>query len=401
MCSFIDLLYETPRLLEVLPPTSLKSVSATCKSLRTSFRARVSIIHLSCPEDALTLRCATWPQLVLVVCTSDSELRSTHFSAGWQYMLGLVMRGACFKSAVMVVSHSLASLPVIDLSKRHCTALADFADKHSHDTKFLRLQGPCLVGRAFQALAQGPWLVLDCLEVCKAPQLGVEGASHLCHLYTLTDITFADCCLDAAALMQLGTGCPGLERICLSNNQFDANTILGLPRNKWHQLWMLELSFNTLGPTGMQHIASCSWPEMMCLSLHHTGIDEHDLKWLAQASWPTFRILNLAGNIINAVGSSHLLHGNWPYLRRICLSAEGIDEEARSLLGIAAEPTSRIDCQQHAANPIQCSEICIYGSESELLPQFPSLEIVVAHNVSRRCTQMIRSVHQLLELGEG
>lgn len=113
------------------------------------------------------------------------------------------------------------------------------------------------------------------------------------------------------------------------------------------------------------------------------------------------RILNLNGNIVNAVGSSHLLHGNWPYLRRICLSAEAIDEEACSMLGIAAEPTTRINCQQHAANPIQCSEICIYGCESELsVPQFPSLDVVVAHNVANRYTQTIYSVHQLLGIGE-
>lgn len=282
MCSFIDLLYETPRLLEVLPPTSLKSVSATCKSLRTSFRARVSVIHLSCPEDASALSCTTWPQLVLVVCTSDSkELRSTHFSADWQYMLELVVRGAYFQSAVMVGSHSHASLPVIDLPKQHCAALADFADKHRHDTKFLCLQRPHLGDRAFQTLTQPSWPALDRLEVCKAPPLGVKSASHLCNLYSLTDVTFADCRLDAAALSQLGTGCPCLERISLSNNQFDVDTILGLQRDKWHQLWILELSFNPLGSAGMQHLASCSWPEMMCLSLHHTGIDEHDFQWLA------------------------------------------------------------------------------------------------------------------------
>lgn len=395
MCSFMDVLYETPRLLEVLPPATLKNLSATCRSLRTSFCAQVRVIGLSDPEEASKLSCVTWPQLVLVVCT-DVNLRKSHFSADWEYMLGMVMDGACY-SAVMLRSHSADSLSVVDLPSQHCVALADLADKHRHATTFMHLQGPLMGCSAVQILTQGRWSVLERLRVCQAPQLGVDSVSHLCNLQSLTDVTISDCCLDAAALMQLSTGWPLLERIQLNNNGLDANTISALPRDKWPDLFLLELGSNTLGAAGIQHLVSCSWPELMRLSLDHTGIDDHDLRFLLQGQWPALRELNLIGNNISAIGISHLVHGRWPYLRRIFLSPQSLGEEAYSLLGIAVEPTSRNIGQQHTAlatnHPTAVFELCTYASS---LPQFPSLDIVTANNVADVYTETYAVLHQQL-----
>ena len=345
------------------------------------------------------LGCATWPRLVLVVYASASELTSSHFSAEWQYMLGVMLRADRSKSswtqtAVMVRSHSAASQSMFDLTTQHCMALANFANKYRHNTRSMCLQGPLLGCRAVQTIVQGCWPVLECLEVCKAPQLEIETISHLCELHSVTDVSIADCRLDAAALTQLGTGWPHLESISLNNNQIDATTILALPRDKWPELFILELSFNTVGAAGMRHLASCSWPEMLSLNLHFTDTAERDLQWLLQAPWPALRILNLTGNKITAVGVSHLLRGKWEYLRWIFLSAECLDLGACLLLGITREElTSRITCPQHAADPTKPSELCTYKPS---LPQFPCLDIGIANNVASRHTEMIVGYHQLL-----
>ena len=85
--SITEVLIETP-LLNVLPPAAVKSLSATCRSLRTCFRARVRVISLSDPAGIPKLCCTTWPKLLTVVCTNFSHLRSK-LSADWRYMAEL------------------------------------------------------------------------------------------------------------------------------------------------------------------------------------------------------------------------------------------------------------------------------------------------------------------------
>ena len=72
--SLIDVVREVPTLLEGLPPAALKNLSTTCKSLRSSFCAWVSVITLSEAKDACKVRCNTWPHLMMLACRPYFDL---------------------------------------------------------------------------------------------------------------------------------------------------------------------------------------------------------------------------------------------------------------------------------------------------------------------------------------
>ena len=91
MRSFIDLLHEVPAVLEALPLEAHKALSATCRSLRTSFCAQIKVISMSDAEDASRLCCMTWPQLLMVVCTGGSKL--IKLSAQWEQAMEVLLSG--------------------------------------------------------------------------------------------------------------------------------------------------------------------------------------------------------------------------------------------------------------------------------------------------------------------
>lgn len=198
----------------------------------------------------------------------------------------------------------------------------------------MRLQGPVIGCRVLQSLTHDVWPQLAVLEMCDAPQLGLDTMSVLTNL-SLTHIAFAGCCLDTAVLLELSTGWPQLRSIQLRNNQLDANTISAIRQAKWPGLYYLHLDFNTLGVAGMQHIVSCSFPLTQYLTLKYACLDAPALQCLAQGQWPLLTGLNLNGNNIDATGVSCLVKGNWPSLCRLTLSDQGLDERACLLLGIA------------------------------------------------------------------
>ena len=118
MRSFVEVLHEAPTILEELPPKALKALSATCRSLRTSFCAQVKVISLSNVEEAFKLCCTTWPRLLMVVSDSGPELASK-LSAQWEVLMGLTLCSKAsweHKTAVLVRSWQQVQPPIMDLS---------------------------------------------------------------------------------------------------------------------------------------------------------------------------------------------------------------------------------------------------------------------------------------------
>lgn len=153
MPSFVDVLHEVPTLLGTAPPTALKALSATCRSLRTSFRAQVKAI--SNAEDASKVCCRAWPRLLMVVCVSGADL-DIQLSAQWEYMLGMSLYNACGegKTAVLIRSCQQPDTALMDLPGQHSAALSAFVDKHRHYAKELKLRGPLVSSRVVRALTQ-------------------------------------------------------------------------------------------------------------------------------------------------------------------------------------------------------------------------------------------------------
>ena len=329
--SFIDVLHEAPTLLEELLPVQLKNLSATCRSLRTSFCARVRVITLTDPTNASNISCNTWPQLVMTTCTTGEGLQSK-LSAHWECLLKISLLNA---SAVLIRPLQRLHTAAIDLSTQHCVALLAFADKHRHTTKTLSLRGPLAGCRAIQVLTQNTWPMLGSVALVDSPQQGWDSVSQLSKsMHSVVNVNIVDSCLDASGLLRLVTEWSQLKLLRLSNNQLDPNALSAISQAKCPRLQCLLLSSNILGAAGMQHLVSCSWPSLTSLALEHECIDGPALSCLAQGQFPSLGCLSLRGNNIDAAGISYLVQGNWPKLMMLMLSEQCLDQAAYSLLGV-------------------------------------------------------------------
>lgn len=377
--SFIEVVHEAPTVLDVLSPAALKNLSSTCKTLRTSFCASVTVISVPDPEDASKLCFTTWPKLVMVVCNPGAEMKS-HLSAQWTFMMEVVLflTVSLPVNAILLRSSQEPDTALLDLTSQHFAALSQLADKHRRTAQGMQLQGPLVGCRVHLTLMTGEWPILQFFSLADTPQLGLESVSHLSSsLPSLANISIENSFLEAAALLKLHTCWPGLQCINLSNNQLDTSGILAITQVRWSNLRYLDLDFTTIGIVGMQHLVSCSWLLLDHLGLRHTCIDIPSLQCLAQGVWPMLRWLNLMGNSIDATGITYLMQGNWPLLEMLILSAQGIDEEACSLLGIAEADISGI--MLLAAQNLDNPSHRFTGYQSDL-PQFPCLSVQIRKN---------------------
>ena len=370
MCRLLQILHEAPALLESFPPAELKNLSATCRSLRTSFCAHVKMITLSNPEDASKLCCTTWPQLQMVVSINQRDLKSK-LSAQWECMLELE---AVIKSAVLIRPRQQLHNPLIDLPSQHYAALSAFANKHRHEV-WITLRGPFVGCCIVHSLTLDAWPVLSHLMLVDSPQLAPESISHLRDQLSLTGLYVVDCFLNAAVLLKLTTGWHQLQRIRLENNQLDDTAMSVIGQANWPNLRQLSLNCNTLGVVGMQHLVSCSLPLLQRLTLEHTGIDGPAVQCLAQGQWPALIYLSLDGNHVDPRGVSYLVQGSWPLLNLLTLSPDGLDATAASLLGIgeqwgaAIAATQQPDTSHHRRRHSNVYTTC--------LPQFQRLRLQI------------------------
>ena len=338
--SFIEVLHEAPRRLEV---QHSKSWSATCKTLRNLFCAQVTIITLSDPADASKPCCSTWPQLMTVVCKSQSDLKGD-LSFQWEYMMQLHTEET---GAVLIRSLQHSHMPLVDLPSQHCAALSAFADKHRRVATWMALQGPLLECRAVKSLTHASWPLLRTMELYNIPHLGTKRICYLLDLlHHLIDISITDCFVVACLLSKIGTGCLQFRYILLGSNELDADAISATKHANWPNLEVMDMHGCMLGTSGIQTRESCSWPYLEALCLKHACLDVPALQ--CQAQWPQLSFMDLCGNHIDATGISYLVQGKWPLLGMLLLSDQGLDEEGLLLLGMPLADISRI---MHMADP--------------------------------------------------
>lgn len=386
--TFLEVLHEAPRLLELLPPATLKTLSATCRSLRTSFCARVSVITLSEPADTPKLCCKTWPRLTMVTCTHGLNLYYLKLrdmlSAEWECMVevelavwscgGQSTPRTTHSSAVLVRARQQLHTLLNHVSRQHHAALSAFADMN-RPSGSLTLQGPLVGCSVVQSLTLDCWPLLKFLKVVNSANLGLGSMPHLRKLLpSLTLSVILNCGLDASDVLQLATGWPQTQELILYNNQLDASSISAIAHAKWPSLSRLDLCSNTLGCAGMQHLVSCSWPSLRVLGLTCTCLDAPSLQCLAQGQWPALQRLNLSGNSIDATGISFLVQGSWPLLEVLSLSDQGLDEEACSLLGMTTVDICRARITVARKLGLRCPRV--FGCDS-YLPQFPQMTLKI------------------------
>ena len=229
-------------MLELLTPEALWSLSATCKSLRTSFCAKVTIITVS------NLCCKAWPHLSIVVCEAEPWLNTNlhlKLSDQWEYMMEMeVALGA----VVLIRSRQQSQIPLSDLPSQHLVALSRFTDKVRHSAVCIVLRGPLVLCWIIWSFVHNSWSKLLAISV-------------------------QDSCPDLFVLLTLGRACPHLIQLRLWNNQLDTNTISAMKPVTWSHLIDLYLNCNVLGVAGVRCIVSCSLPSLQAFGLEYTSID--------------------------------------------------------------------------------------------------------------------------------
>jgi hypothetical protein len=78
--TLLDILQAAPRLAKLLPPQDCKMLAASCTSMRSWYRARVTVIRLTDSKDMALLQPQHWPRLVTVMLDSTSDRRLSGFN---------------------------------------------------------------------------------------------------------------------------------------------------------------------------------------------------------------------------------------------------------------------------------------------------------------------------------
>ena len=211
MPSFTDVLHEAPILLEALPSEALKVLSATCRSLRILFCAQVKVISLSDVKDASKLCGPTWPQLLMVVYTSEPQLASK-LSAEWECMMEMSVCSRSklgpwgFKTAGLVQSRQQVHTPLMGFQEQQSAVLSVFADRHRHTAQKMTLQGPLVGYRVVQTLFNDFWPKVEDLYLIGSPQLTADSMSHLNgSLPKMVNVEITHCHSAALDLLRSGT----------------------------------------------------------------------------------------------------------------------------------------------------------------------------------------------------
>ena len=261
MCSFLQVVHEAPALLESLPLETFKTLSATCRSLRTSFCAHVKVITLSSSADCVSkLGCTTWPQLLMVVHFGRRTEVKGKLSPQWEHMMELTVMG---HTAVLVQPRQLLHTPLVDLPSQHGAALSAFADKHRHHTEWMNLRGPFVGGWIAQALTLNAWPMLKHLELVDCSWLDADSMSCLRDQLRLRTLHVEDCFLDAAVLLVLSTEWCQLGTISLENSLLDDDAMSIIGQASWPKVRNLSLNRNFLCVARMRQVVSCSLPVLL------------------------------------------------------------------------------------------------------------------------------------------
>ena len=239
MPSFTDVLHEAPVLLEALPPEAMKALSATCRSLRTLFCAQVKVISLPDVEDASKLCGTTWPQLLMVVYTSEPQLASK-LSAEWDCMMEMSLwsRSVVYgpwlvgqgpwpgpreiRTVGLVQSRQQVHTPLMGFEEQQSALLSVFADQHRHTAEKMTLQGPLVGYRVVQTLFHDVWPKVTELYLCGSPQLAADSMTRLNGSLTkMVDAEITHCHSAALELLKSGTAWRRINDINLAHNQLD------------------------------------------------------------------------------------------------------------------------------------------------------------------------------------
>ena len=305
---FLDVISQTPRLLDMLQPDSIKCLLGTSTALRKLVKPIITSIQISSHNDLPLLFGGGWPSLQRV---------------------------------------TFASLGVEDSTALYLTG-------ELHSVQWLSLAFCKHEALANMTRGNWPWLALTKLDLRFYMVLPRELAVLADHQWPFLEVLNLSCCyLDDSTVAPVFNGdWPILQTLTLSDNSLC--DLEGLDTSEWGQLQCLSLSHNPLSLKGFKRVINMPWPLMETMSFD--SIQGANQKWLlmTEATWPvlqtlslmdndlpvaaikniacmslsTLTTLDLSGNQMGRKAVKWLIKGNWPHLQRLRLQncfVEAID----------------------------------------------------------------------------
>ena len=296
---FLDVLSQTPRLLEMLQPDSIKCLLGTSIALRKLVKPIITSVQISSHNDLPLLFSGGWPSLQIV---------------------------------------SFASLGVEDSTALYLTGVL-------HTVQWLSLTFGKHEALANMTRGNWPWLALTKLELRLFMVLPREAAVLADHEWPLLEVSnLSSCYLDDSTVAPVFNGdWPNLQILTLSDNSLC--DLEGLDTSEWGQLKCLSLRHNPLSIKGFTRVINMPWPMMETVSLD--SIQGAHQKWslMTEATWPVLQTLSLmdndlpvaaikniacmsssaltsldlSGNQIGRKAVKWLIKANWVHLQRLSL----------------------------------------------------------------------------------
>jgi len=323
-----DVVHAAPRLLEVLPPESLKALSATCSFLHTWTRTQITALTLPISDHLTLLQPQQWPSLCVVWITATArDLLSVclqHVRRDCAVLADLVSSSTLNpltdgKRLLLIMpatkrlgSHGLAPCQI------HLPAMSQFAE-HSKEA-----QSTCV---AVPLLDKGE----DTLR-----QLSGMIWPHLSLLVISSNRIGSDAFVDL-----MPNNLPSLKTFTIRANKFDTQAAVHLAKGLPRMLSSLLLVTN-IDAAAAHHLSTADWPYLANLHIHSNmyklpgvqSLNAASVQKLAQGQWPLLEVLDLRCNDLDQCAIGHLIQGCWPMLRRLTLDSKCMTEAVCGMLSI-------------------------------------------------------------------
>ncbi len=337
----LDVVLAAPRLLETLPPESLKALSATCSFLHIRICTQVTALTLPISDHLTLLQPQRWPSLCVVgitvaAGTSGSACMQNH-ETDCAVFADLVSSSTLDpltdgKRLILIMpatkhagSHGLTPCQI------HLPAMSQFA-KHSTEAKsnlvvvaFLYREEDSL--RQFNCIT---WPHLSILIICSDS----IGSGAFLHLKPDT--------------------LPSLTCLLIKTFKFDTQAAIHLTTGLPLRLLSLQL-FTHIDAIAAHHLSTANWPYLGLLRINSKvsevpdaqSLDAASVQKLAQGQWPFLEGLDLKCNDLDQYAIGHLTQGHWPMLKKLTLDSKCMTEAVCDMLSIVnvSEQLQAMQCE--------------------------------------------------------
>lgn len=285
--SLLDLWHKAPRALELVHPTSLKTLLAVSVPIRQRILAHITKVYRqrSRPLSAdvcLDLRWLTlqsWPNVTHLILR-DSGVKDDNVSclggSAWPSLthLDLAENGLTHAGVKTLMQAIFPALTHLDLS--------------SNNFHYNGVAALCVVHFPAGALS-------DIVAISQQARLHVmQQIPRAFNTFPLLqDLHLSDLLLDGDCMRSLSACTWMLRALHLSYNSLTAVAVQQLAAQKWPGLEQLDLSHNRLGAGAVSALLDVDMPMLSKLNLSRNRLGGADTLKLADGRWPSLTIIDL------------------------------------------------------------------------------------------------------------